>query len=360
MKTRYLPLAAALVLSATSLFSQRRLNNLPDIPGYKTYKADFHIHTVFSDGEVWPTFRVDEAAREGIDVIAITDHIEYLPHKKYIVASHNDPYEVAHGYAQERNVLLIKAVEITRPMPTGHFNALFVQDVDKLTDPDFMKVMEETNRQGAFVFWNHPGWKSQQPDGVPKFHEVQLELLKRGWLHGIEFYNTKCAYNFVLDWCNERNLTVFSNSDVHIAASDFWEFNKGGVRPVTLVFAKEKTEADVKEALKAGRTLALFSGDSLGGKKEWAEIFFKSCIQVNKPHFEDKENQYVEIVNTSSLPYYLYNTDATQDPKTLTLKPDTATKVKLKKGASPEQTFLVKNILVGDGKYLETKLVLIR
>ncbi len=31
---------------------------VPDIPGYKTLKADFHMHTVFSDGQVWPTMRL--------------------------------------------------------------------------------------------------------------------------------------------------------------------------------------------------------------------------------------------------------------------------------------------------------------
>ncbi|HYC87188.1 MAG TPA: Sb-PDE family phosphodiesterase [Chryseosolibacter sp.] len=353
--------ALALLAVAVPLttFAQRKLHTLPDISGYKTLKGDFHIHTVFSDGEVWPTFRIDEAAREGLDVIAITDHIEYLPHKKYITASHNDPFEVAYGYARERNILLIKGVEVTRAMPTGHFNVLFLQDADKLVDEDFMKVMEEANRQGAFVFWNHPGWKSQQPDGVPKFHPVHQELLKRGWLHGIEFYNTKCAYGFVLDWCEEKNLTVFSNSDVHIAASDFWEYNKGGSRPVTLVFAKERTESAVKEALKTGRTLALFSGDSLGGKPQWAEAFFKASIQVNKAHFEDKDYRYVEVVNLTSLPYYLVNADPKQDLKSLTLAPGTATKVKLKKDGQAEQRFIVKNIMVGDGKFLETSLKLI-
>src|SRR5690554_7062845 len=55
---------------------------IPDIDGYKTLKGDFHIHTVFSDGKVWPDQRVKEAWNEGLDVIAITDHIEYRPNQK--------------------------------------------------------------------------------------------------------------------------------------------------------------------------------------------------------------------------------------------------------------------------------------
>ena len=45
---------------------------------------DLHIHSVFSDGNVWPTIRVEEARREGLDLIAITEHLEYQPHKEDI------------------------------------------------------------------------------------------------------------------------------------------------------------------------------------------------------------------------------------------------------------------------------------
>ncbi|HOI80411.1 MAG TPA: PHP domain-containing protein, partial [Petrimonas sp.] len=47
---------------------------IPDVNGFKVLKCDFHMHTVFSDGDVWPTVRVQEAWREGLDAIAITDH----------------------------------------------------------------------------------------------------------------------------------------------------------------------------------------------------------------------------------------------------------------------------------------------
>lgn len=63
-------------------FSQVRNEiQIPDILGFKTLKCDFHMHTVFSDGLVWPTVRVSEAYSQGLDAIAITDHIEYRPHK---------------------------------------------------------------------------------------------------------------------------------------------------------------------------------------------------------------------------------------------------------------------------------------
>ena len=50
---------------------------LPQVRGLNIYKADLHMHTIFSDGSVTPQFRVQEAWQDGLDVIAITEHLEY-------------------------------------------------------------------------------------------------------------------------------------------------------------------------------------------------------------------------------------------------------------------------------------------
>lgn len=64
--------------------------NISQSQGVKTFfespndvyyvSSDLHIHTVFSDGVVWPTLRVDEAVRDSIDLISLTEHIEYQSH----------------------------------------------------------------------------------------------------------------------------------------------------------------------------------------------------------------------------------------------------------------------------------------
>ena len=61
---------------------QRAEMILPQVKGYNIYKADFHIHTVYSDGHVSPKGRVTEAYYDGLDIIAITDHIEYRPNEQ--------------------------------------------------------------------------------------------------------------------------------------------------------------------------------------------------------------------------------------------------------------------------------------
>ena len=53
---------------------ERGTIHIPDILGYRTIKADLHLHTHQSDGGVAPYFRVWEAYQEGLDAIALTDH----------------------------------------------------------------------------------------------------------------------------------------------------------------------------------------------------------------------------------------------------------------------------------------------
>jgi hypothetical protein len=113
----------------------------PDIPGYKTFLCDPHTHTVFSDGSVWPSVRIDEALRESINAIAITDHIEYQPHEKDIPTKHNRANEIAESSAKDKPLLLIRGAEITRDTPPGHFNAIFLNDVNPLDTPDLVEAI---------------------------------------------------------------------------------------------------------------------------------------------------------------------------------------------------------------------------
>ncbi len=97
----------------------RRSVNIPDIPGYRTLKCDFHIHTVFSDGAVWPSVRSEEAWREGLDAIAITDHIEYQPHAADLPTSHDRSFEIARAPGDQLGLTVIRGSEVTRDMPPG-------------------------------------------------------------------------------------------------------------------------------------------------------------------------------------------------------------------------------------------------
>ena len=103
----------------------------PDIDNYKTLLTDFHEHTVFSDGLVWLTIRIDETLKDGIDVISLTDHLELQPFAKDIPnTDRNRTYLVANDFAErinksvDKKLIIITGQEITRSMPLGHINAI--------------------------------------------------------------------------------------------------------------------------------------------------------------------------------------------------------------------------------------------
>jgi hypothetical protein len=343
-----------LITFGFSLSGQRRINNIPDLPGYVTLKCDFHMHTVFSDGNVWPTYRLFEAYRDGLDAIAITDHIEYSPKKDWVKVDHNAAWKILETSAKEGNLILVHGAEITRDMPPGHLNALFIQDASLLAKDSVYDAIEAAVKQGAFIQWNHPGWKSQEPDGIPKLYDIHKRLLKNGWINGIEFYNDTEYYPLILEVCKQYNLAVIGNSDVHGIISESYPVPEYTNRPMTLVFAEEKTSASLKEAMFAGRTLVWF-GDKLGGKEEFAKPFFYQCISVGKPYYDNSKNSYFEVTNKSDIPFYLVNGPAGA-PGTITLAANTITRVVLNKKVTGPLVYDVKNILTGEKSVLKAEL----
>jgi 3',5'-nucleoside bisphosphate phosphatase len=335
-------------------FGQRKIVNLPDLPGYVTLKCDFHMHTVFSDGNVWPTVRIDEAYRDGLDAIAITDHIEYTPKKDFIPVDHNAAWKIAEGTAKDYNLILVHGTEITRKMPPGHMNALFIQDASLLTADSVMDVYAAAIKQGAFLQWNHPGWRSQEPDGIPKMYAIHKALVEKGWLHGIEFFNDSEYYPLVLTFCKQYNLTVMANSDTHGVISEEYTEPSYTNRPMTLVFAKERTLDALREAMFAGRTLAYFR-DMVAGKEEYAKPFFYQCISVGKPYFENEKSIYFEVTNRSDIPFYLIN-GIPGAPKSITLAANGVTRVIVSKKVAAPLLYDIKNVLTGEDEVLKVEL----
>ena len=155
--------------------THNRVIHFPDVPEYKSIITDFHIHTVFSDGSVWPDIRVQEALRDSVHAISLTEHIEYEPHKEEIPnPDRNHSYVLGEKYARPYRLMVIKGAEITRDMPPGHNNAIFIEDANKLEIVDSLEVFREARRQDAFVFWNHPNWVAQRGDGIAKLTGIEI------------------------------------------------------------------------------------------------------------------------------------------------------------------------------------------
>jgi len=353
MKRLTIIILAVVFLTATG-FGQKKTINLPDIPGYVTLKCDFHMHSVFSDGSIWPTMRIDEALRDGLDAISITDHLEYTPKKNYIPVDHNAAWKLGEVYAKERNIILVHGTEITRKMPPGHFNALFIKDASLIAVDSVWDAFEAAIKQGAFLQWNHPGWKSQQPDGIPRMYDIHRRLIKNGWLHGIEVYNDINYYPLAFTFCKENNIAIIANSDVHAIISESYPAAEYTNRPMTLVFAKERTHDSLKEAMFARRTMAYFR-NNLAGREELAKPFFYQAISVGKPYYENDKSIFFEVTNKSDIPFYLVNGSAGA-PASITLAANAVTRVIVSKKTALPLSYDVKNIMIGENEVLRIEL----
>ena len=263
---------------------------IPDIAGFKTLKCDLHIHTLFSDGKVWPDIRVNEAWQHGLDAVAITDHIEYRPNKNVVLGDLNESYKIAKEAGDLIGFIVIKGVEITRDKPLGHLNALFIQDAIPFDVKDPLDAIDEAKKQGAFIMWNHPGW----PDDKSTLYPVHEKLIKEKKINGIEVFNSTEYYPVAFDWCKDMKLAFMGNSDGHnLIVGDYGTY----LRPMTLVFATERSESAIREALFAGRSAAFFYGE-LAGRPEHLTSLVLESLQVR--HIN---NRFVEVTNNSDISY---------------------------------------------------------
>ena len=300
---------------------------LPQVNGYNTYKADFHIHTTYSDGRVNPDGRVLEAWYDGLDIIAITDHYEgtsglkrafkvaapqnggqpiaYQSAKQLgnAPADFNAIHEEALSAAKRRGfpLLLVKGCEMARePKEFGHFNCLFLKDINSVYDQDLFVALRNVKKQGGIVIHNHPSYRR----GTTDKSESHKELYSQGLIDGVEVANGENFYPHMVRRCIEEKLTMFGNTDEHVLTS--YRFGSiGCYRTMTLVFAKNLTEKAVKDAILNHRTLAYVCG-YLAGEEKLLGDFLNAAVDCKILKVDEKKGvRTFMFTNMSSIPYRL-------------------------------------------------------
>ena len=300
-------IAAGAIVRAQTL--ERQALPVPDVAGFKTLKADFHLHTVFSDGNVWPTVHVQDAWRDGLDVIALTEHAEYTPHAADVKVDIGRSYVVAKPLADQLGVILVPGVEITKPDPpaplvlpegSAHFNALFITDPSVLNVPnDLMEALRRAKAQNAFVFWNHPRYRVSRAIWFPPI----ARAFDAGLFQGMELVNGPDFYDEVYAWIAERHLTILADSDAHDPVPPR---TATAHRPITLLFAKTADLDGVREALDSRRTAA-WQGDDVWGPEEYLRGLWSGSIVVETPTVTRKPGvaPFIRLRNVSAIPMHV-------------------------------------------------------
>ncbi len=308
--------------------NDNRQIRFPDTKNYLTLSLDPHTHSSFSDGHVWPTIRVSEALYDGLDAMAITEHLEYQPHLADVPhPDRNRAFDIAAQSNEGNDLILIPGSEITRRGPVGHINAIFISDANKLVnnyvpdDPSDVLDYYETvtkwpaqaavdaaNDQGAFLFWNHAWWGSDFPNNIVVAPEFHIKNAKDKNIHGIEIANgdfySEEAFQIALD----LDLTLIGVSDIHDLIDWDYKPHEGGHRPVTLVLAEERTMASMREALFAGRTVVWFKNLLIAREQPMNELLGASLKITSAQYSGNSEVLEVAIENTTDSDFYLKNT----------------------------------------------------
>jgi hypothetical protein len=237
-------------------------------------------------------------------------------------------------------------------MPPGHFNAIFIDDANKLLiEGDSLAGIIEANNQGAFVFWNHPHWTNKSEgrmDGIAKLDPVHKELISNNLVHGLEVANEDTYSEEALEIAIDNNLTVLGNSDIHGLVD--WDFDipNGGHRPLTFVITKDYSQNSIKESLFQGHTFVWFK-DLLIGKEENIKPIIESNIKFKSNGYIGETTVLeIEISNLSSLPISLeYQGEYTfyKNSKFIKILPNSSFKIQIKTISKVETISLPFNIL---------------
>ena len=228
------------VLAAVALIAGVTIGTLADrVPRrtasqsgeYLILSADFHVHAAPGDGSLTPSELRDEAARAGLDVIAITNHNQFVAARLVSSLSDNDS-----------KPLVIAGEEVTHP---GYH--LIAVGIDRTVRPEsaVTDAVRRIHEQGGVAIAAHPthafvGYDDaalSAADGTEVAHPERLEKYRREYVATFER-----ARRF-----NPR-IAPIGSSDFHNTPA------LGQCR--TFVFVRERSKAGVLEALRVGRTVA--------------------------------------------------------------------------------------------------------
>jgi hypothetical protein len=193
--------------------------------------CDFHVHAFPGDGSLTPFSLRDEAARAGIDVIAITNHNQFAAARliRWLPADPGAP-------------ILIPGEEITHP--DYHLIAVGI-DRRIAAGPPVAELARAIHDAGGVAIAAHPsrafrGYDERAlaaVDGVEVARADNREQDRRDYVAAFEHARRL-----------NPHVAPIGSSDMHNS------LGLGSSR--TFVFARERTPAGVLDAIRAGRTVA--------------------------------------------------------------------------------------------------------
>lgn len=228
----------------------------PDLCARRPLRADFHIHTLYSDGRSTPAEMLIRARELGLDVAVITDHNHYQASVEGIEAQERLELNLVTMPGEEVSgpnwhILSIRADAAIHDLSTAAFTD---QDIDPGSYEALRWAIEATQAHGGRAYLAHPYWAVERGYHLPvPFYE---RVLDEGILDGLELLGDVRYENNVrslaryLDYrAAGGTIPILGNSDTHRTDHTYGSY-------WTLILARELTPEGVLEAIADGWSVA--------------------------------------------------------------------------------------------------------
>jgi hypothetical protein len=209
---------------------------------YWLLTGDFHVHASPGDGALGAWALRDEAARVGLDVIAVTNHDQLLAAR------------LAQWFARSDGTLVILGQEITNP--DYHLIAVGVERVVSADQPAAAAV-DDVHSQGGVAIAAHPGRSFRGYADDRTVAQLDGTEIAHPAMETDRFFRDDLAAFFERARRLNPSIAPIGSSDFHVS---------GGLgRCRTLLFVRERTAAGVLDAIRQARTVAVDGNGRLHG-----------------------------------------------------------------------------------------------
>ena len=123
-------------------------------------------------------------------------------------------------------------------------------------------------------------------------------------IDGIEISNSRNFYPEIVRRAIEKKLYMVSATDCHKSTASIFG-HQDFFRDMTLIFAKDKSEKELRKALLSQKTLG-YCGGYIIGEESLLEKFFKASVTATYSGKSKKGNNII-LTNSTSIAYTLNN-----------------------------------------------------
>jgi hypothetical protein len=248
------------VASATLIVAGAVVGTLADrIPPRQTVRAgefwvlsgDFHVHAFPGDGALTPWMLRDEAARAGLDVIAVTNHNQTLTGRlaEWVSRGGDGP-------------LMLAGQEVTNA--DYHMVAAGLDRAVNADQPA-AGAISDVHAQGGVAIAAHPSRRFRGYNEEAAVAALDGAEASHSFMHFDDAFRSDLTAFFARAEGINTDIAAIGSSDFH------------GMPPVmglsrTYVFVRERTKAGVLDAIRSGRTLAVDRDGRLEGDPQLIQL----------------------------------------------------------------------------------------